>query len=59
MSDIRNEILFRNEINSFSEEGHLSTGERILRILLSLSFAIVLVIEAYLLWKIWQIWSLS
>jgi hypothetical protein len=59
MSNIQKEILFGDQSNVLEEEGRLRTGERILRILLSLSFAIVLVIEAYLLWKIWQIWSLS
>jgi hypothetical protein len=58
MSNIQKEILFGDQSNAI-EEGHLSTGERILRILLSLSFAAVLGIEAYLLWRIWQIWSLS
>ena len=55
MSDIRKEILFENEINTFNEEERLRTGERVLRILISLGFAAVLGIEAYLLWKIWQI----
>jgi hypothetical protein len=59
MSEIGRELRFGNEINTFNNDGGLRPGERVLRIALVISFATMLGIETYLLWKMWQIWGLA